>query len=250
MSVVLSILLLAVAAGTRDYEQRVVRDDQGVELWYWLRMPAGYDPGKKYPLFIWCHGGRGSGKDGKPGIVGGLDPREFEKHPCFIALPKCRREEKFSWPTVHHRTGSYAMDERPTDSIRLAIEMVERLLKEFPAVDADRVYITGASYGGYAVWELITRRPDLFAAAIPICGAGDPSRASSIAKMPVWAFHGDKDNLVPVSGSRDMVEALKKAGGSPKYTETPGGGHNVWDAAFRNPETLAWLFARKRGARP
>jgi len=86
-----------------------------------------------------------------------------------------------------------------------------------------------------------------FAPAMPACGAGDPSRAASVAKMAIWAFHEDKDGVVPVAGSREMVEALKKAGGSPKYSEFPGVGHGSWGPAYDSKGLCEWLFAQKRG---
>jgi len=100
--------------------------------------------------------------------------------------------------------------------------------------------------GGYGTWDLIEREPKLFAAAIAVCGAGDPSRAPSIAKMAIWAFHGDKDGVVPVSGSREMVEALKKAGGSPKYNEFPGVGHAAWGPAYATEGLWEWMFEQKK----
>jgi predicted peptidase len=94
---------------------------------------------------------------------------------------------------------------------------------------------------------MIQRQPEMFAAAVPICGGGDVTKAERIARLPVWAFHGNQDTVVPTSRSRDMIEAMRKAGGSPRYTEAPGVGHGVWDVAFGNPELAKWLFAQCRG---
>jgi predicted peptidase len=100
--------------------------------------------------------------------------------------------------------------------------------------------------GGYGTWHALALRPGFFAAAVPVCGGADLKSAEKIKDVPIWVFHGDKDNAVPVARSREMVEALKKAGGSPKYTEYPGVGHNSWDKAYADPEMFAWLFAQKR----
>jgi len=105
----------------------------------------------------------------------------------------------------------------------------------------------GLSMGGYGTWDMIQRNPQMFAAAVPICGGGDVTKAERIARLPVWAFHGNKDNVVPTSRSRDMIEAMRKAGGSPHYTESPGVGHGVWTVAFGDPELAKWLFAQRRG---
>src|SRR5207244_7702516 len=119
------------------------------------------------------------------------------------------------------------------------------LQKEF-SIDPKRLYITGLSMGGYGTWDLISRHPELFAAAAPICGGGDEDQAEKIAKLPIWIFHGAKDQAVPVERSRNMVTALKKAGGEPKYTEYPDVGHDSWVRAYKDPELFAWLFAQKK----
>jgi predicted peptidase len=127
----------------------------------------------------------------------------------------------------------------------MALKLLDNLPKLF-SVDPDRIYITGLSMGGYGTWDALQRKPDYFAAAIPICGGGDVNGAEKMKDVPIWAFHGDADGAVKVSRSRDMIEALKAAGGKPKYTEYPGGGHDSWTATYKNPEVMAWLFEQKR----
>jgi predicted peptidase len=100
--------------------------------------------------------------------------------------------------------------------------------------------------GGYGTWDLAARRPELFAAAVPICGGGDVKMADKLAKVPIWVFHGDKDGAVPVERSREMIAAIEKAGGKPKYTEYKGVGHDSWTATYRDPKVIAWLFEQKR----
>ena len=100
--------------------------------------------------------------------------------------------------------------------------------------------------GGDGSWHFIITRPQMFAAAIPICGGADPSLGKSIAHIPVWAFHGTKDGAVPVALSRDMIDAIKAAGGSPLYTEFPDAGHISWPLAYDTPGLLDWLFAQTR----
>lgn len=112
-------------------------------------------------------------------------------------------------------------------------------------VDKNRIYVTGLSMGGFGTWDIIVRRPKLFAAVVPICG-GDEAQAARIARIPIWAFHGGKDRTVKPLRSRNMVDAIKKAGGKIKYTEYPKVGHFAWTPAYRDPEMFAWLFAQKR----
>ena len=95
-------------------------------------------------------------------------------------------------------------------------------------LDPDRVYLTGQSLGGHGTWDIISKRPDLFAAAVPLCGNGNPSRVAAARRLPIWAFHGAQNPLVPVTGSRDLVAALRAVGSPVKYTEYPDVGHDVW----------------------
>ena len=101
--------------------------------------------------------------------------------------------------------------------------------------------------GGYGAWHLAMRRPDHFAALVPICGGGDDTKAASLAKIPIWAFHGAKDVVVKPEQSRKMIEAIKQAGGSPKYTEFPDAGHDSWTPAYQDPAgVVPWMFEQAR----
>jgi predicted peptidase len=100
--------------------------------------------------------------------------------------------------------------------------------------------------GGFGTWDVLARHPDLVAAAVPICGGGNPAKAGKMTGVPIWVFHGDKDEAVKVEQSRTMVEAVKKAGGDVKYTEYPGVGHNSWEKAYAEPELLKWMMSQKR----
>jgi predicted peptidase len=113
-------------------------------------------------------------------------------------------------------------------------------------IDPMRVYITGLSMGGFGAFDLLARRPDLFAASAPVCGGADEKTADKIKHIPIWAFHGAKDTAVKPARSRNMIGALEKAGGKPKYTEYPDVGHNSWDNAYRDPEFSKWFFAQKK----
>jgi len=125
------------------------------------------------------------------------------------------------------------------------IELIGALQKEFAAIDPKRLYVTGLSMGGFGTWDLISRLPKKFAAAVPICGGADEAQAAAIAKVPVWVFHGGNDDVVKTVRSRNIVAALKAAGGAPKYTEYPGVGHGSWDQAYGEAELFPWLFSQK-----
>jgi predicted peptidase len=242
--------LSAVTATAAEPEARVFKSPAGKTLPYRLLKPAATEPGKTYPLVLFLHGAGERGTDNakqlvwfwnanKPSV---LTRKEFADARAFAVIPQCPDGQQ--WVNVPWEKGSY-QSPQISEPLQLTLDLIDAQLKELP-IDPDRVYVIGMSMGGYGAFDAIQRRPNLFAAAIPICGAGDPSKAKDVAHVPVWAFHGEKDPAVPVSGSREMVEALKKVGGSPRYTEYPGVGHNSWSPAFEEKEFWGWLFAQKR----
>jgi predicted peptidase len=149
------------------------------------------------------------------------------------------------WTGERERMHSLKLAPEAAIPLRTALELMIAFQEKFP-IARDRVYVTGISMGGFASWEALIRYPQKFAAAIPVCGGGDVSRADRIRDIPVWAFHGANDPTVPVECSRSMIAMIEKAGGHPRYTEYPGVGHNSWDRAYAEPELLSWLFSQKR----
>jgi len=184
------------------------------------------------PLVVFLHGAGERGGDNTTQLIGLPDqlsePEMRTQFPCICLAPQC--PEGSSW-TRH-------------------LGELERLVEEWrsdPQVDPCRIYLTGLSMGGFGTWELAGRRPDLFAAAVPICGGGHPSDASKLVRLPIWAVHGQEDRVVPASQSRAMIEAIQAAGGQPKYTELPGVGHDSWTGAYRDPMgPVPWLFRQTR----
>jgi predicted peptidase len=138
-------------------------------------------------------------------------------------------------------------DASPTEAMKLTIQLVKQIIQS-ENVDPSRVYVTGVSMGGMGVWDILRWEPTLFAAAVPMSGGADPSTAAAIKDIPVWAFHGSADTIVPVSATRTIVQALRDAGGNPRYTEIAGGGHVIWDPIYYDTShTLyAWLFSQQR----
>jgi dienelactone hydrolase len=139
-----------------------------------------------------------------------------------------------------------ALTEEPTVGLAAAEELLMSFL-DSGKIDLSRVYSAGISMGGYGTWELITRRPELFAASIPVCGAGIPSLAHRLTDIAIWAFHGDRDDTVPASGSRDMYNAITAAGGTKvKYTELPGVWHDSWIKAYKTEGLIEWLYEQHK----
>jgi predicted peptidase len=228
-------------------EKRTYTDAKGKTLPYRLLKPLDYDPTQKYPLVLFLHGAGERGTDNEKQLIHGVP--EFAKeenrkrYPCFLIAPQC--PSKDMWVDLNWRAETHRQSEEPAEPMRLALELVGTIQKEF-SIDARRIYVTGLSMGGYGTWDALARRPELFAAGVPICGGGDETTASAIAKIPVWVFHGAKDPAVKVERSRRMVEALKRVGGDPKYTEYPDEGHASWVPAYKSPELIEWLFDQKR----
>jgi predicted peptidase len=219
---------------------------------YRLLKPDGYDQNGKdlYPLVVFLHGSVGRGTDNQKQLRGGVE--EFvkdatrKKHPCFLVVPQCPPEKQ--WTNVGWFDGRHnvPLAKTPTEPLALVLDLIEVLCNEH-RIDKDRIYLTGVSMGGYGTWDLVSRRPELFAAAIPVSGGGDPAQAEKLVRLPIWVFHGDADLLVPVERPRDMIAAIKKAGGEPKYTEYKGVGHDAWTPTYRDNKVLDWLFEQKKG---
>jgi predicted peptidase len=128
---------------------------------------------------------------------------------------------------------------------RLAFEIIADLLAKLP-IDSSRIYVTGHSMGGAGTWHMIAERPRFFAAAAPVCGHPLPATAGTVKDVPIWNFHGAADDIEPVTTSRTMIEAVRRAGGHPRYTEYQGVGHEVFMWAYTEPALVEWLFAQKR----
>lgn len=218
------------------FETRIFIGSEGDTLYYLFLKPLDYDSVQKYPMVTCLHGG--PTRDGghvevtQPAPLLS-EPTNRKKYPAFLFVPQ-------AGPGVLWG----GMGEIPSKE-KLVFEAMHALEQEF-SIDDKRRYVAGISGGGYGSWHFISTHPDMFAAAIPICGAGNPDYAEEIAHVPVWAFHGDADRNVPVSGSRDMIEAMRKAGGNPKYSEFAGIGHNVWPEVSNTEGVMDWLFAQRK----
>jgi len=230
------------------YEPREFVGKSGKPLKYRLIKPLNYKFGNKYPLVLFLHGAGERGEDNAATLRHAA--KDFAndqlraKYPAYVVIPQCPTGKK--WSEVDWSKDSSELPQDPSDAMQSVKELLDEMV-ENAGVDEKRLYVTGLSMGGYGTWDLAQRFPARFAAAAPICGGGDPVAAPAMvkAKLPIWAFHGDQDNAVKVVRSREMINALKQAGGMPKYTEYAGVGHNSWGPAYSDPELLVWLFSQK-----
>ncbi len=229
------------------YQPRVFSNDKGEMLPYRLLRPISYDPSKKYPLVVFYHGAGERGTDNAAQLRNCatyfIKPEVMDKFPAFVVFPQCPWKQR--WVEVDWERDSHTQPAEPGQAMRLSVELIERLLKQY-SIDNRRIYLSGVSMGGFAVWDLIARYPDMFAAAVPICGGGDENQAPRCAHVPVWAFHSVNDWGIKVIRTRHMIDAIRKAGGAPKYTEYRGLGHFSWNKAYSEADLFPWMFAQSR----
>jgi predicted peptidase len=223
----------------QPFEARTFISSEGDSLPYRLMKPLDYDSTKQYPLVVCLHGSSAVGRDNVKQVAATLPAQMLStgenrtKYPAFLFVPQCPRG--FGWGGMP--------EHRSVDA--LVFETIAALEREFP-IDATRRYVSGYSMGGYGAWHFIFTRPEMFAAAVPICGGGDPELAKNVVDIPIWAFHGAKDMNVPVSNTRDIINAIKQAGGNPRYSEFPHAAHDIWAEVNQTTELPEWLFAQKR----
>jgi predicted peptidase len=246
----LAILVLGASLPAADvkevFQARTYRDCQGNELRYRLMLPANYNCCQSYPLVVFLHGAGERGDDNVAQLVHGMkdfaSDENRAKYPCIVFAPQCPKEQ--SWAKIDLKIPKHTMTPEPTGPTKQVLCALAALQTEYN-VDRTRIYLTGLSMGGFGTWDLIQRYPGTFAAAIPICGGGDEAQAARLIHVPLWAFHGSEDKGVVPERSRDMIAAVKQAGGKPRYTEYDGVGHDSWTATYADPKVMEWLFSQR-----
>ena len=235
-------------AETKMEALKLKQHDKGESLLYRQYSPEIKD-GEKYPLLIFLHGHGERGKDNTKQLVHCADDiiKYIEKNEsAFLLMPQCSgnmRWVRYERPILNppHKMCRY-----PTLPLQMVEKLIETKIEELP-IDTKRIYVAGLSMGGFATWELLSRRPDLFAAGIPICGGGDPDQAEKMKHIPIWAFQGEADTVVVPQFSTLMVDALNKAGAKQvKYTGYTDVGHDSWTATAANPKVWEWLFSKRK----
>ena len=202
------------------------------------------------PLVVYLHGSGGLGDDNQKQLELGnvfgtrvwLLPENQKQLPCYVLAPQTDR----GWNNYDESKQSATPLPGLGEGSRLALQVIDALRREF-AIDEHRIYVTGQSMGGAGTWNMLTHRPNFFAAAVICCAAPSAEDGTASIKTPVWNFHGSADEAVPVATSRDRMAARRKAGGHPLYTEYAGVDHTVWRWAYTEPELPKWMFSQRRG---
>jgi predicted peptidase len=221
----------------------------GNDTLYYRQLFPDADTMRKYPLVIFLHGSGERGHDNeaqlKWGVMNFATDQNMVLHPALVIAPQC--PEKMGWSSFSREKNTTEMhlQSTPTKPMELLIELIHKLIKTMP-IDSNRIYITGLSMGGFGTYDAIERYPNLFAAAVPVCGGGDASKAASIARLPIWIFQGAEDPAVNPKFALDMFEALTKAGAHPGLTQYPETGHFSWLAAYSDALMIEWLFRQHK----
>jgi predicted peptidase len=246
----LSLVMLAICGtGMAAPEAVEWTAESGVVVRYRWSAPAEPEPERKFPLVIFLHGAGERGNDNEAQLrhgVGDILKWSAEAgEPCFLIAPQCPAGKW--WAEVNLQTMGLEAPGAKNERLEALVTLIDELAAKHP-IDPARIYLTGLSMGGYGTWDLLARHPAKFAAAAPICGGGNPEAAESFKSVPLWAFHGAKDEVVPVLRSREMIDALEAAGAKPKFTVYPDAGHDSWTATYRDPAVLRWMFDQKKEA--
>lgn len=240
---------LAAASAQSTYEHKQFTSSDGFSLNYRELTPVKIDAKKKYPLVIFLHGAGERGSDNEKQLMHGaqifLNPANQEKFPAYVLFPQCPADSYWAF-------GKRPVNFNPVphmDELQPITAALKELILEYlslPSVNPSRVYIMGLSMGGMGTFDLVSRFPELFAAAIPICGSADSERLPAAKDVKFRIFHGDADTVVPVECSRRAYRTLREAGADVEYYEFAGCGHGSWNPAFDKPDFMEWLFKQKK----
>ena len=234
--------------------KRQFRAGNGDTIRYRILYPVDYDVKKRYPLVLFLHGvgerGRDNERQLQVGGVGNLFTASSTRFPCIAIFPQCPPGQYWATVDIDSKTTPYTFRfnyQKPmTQAMEAVMELTGDLIKE-GTVDTNRVYIMGTSMGGIGTYEVVYRFPELFAAAVAVCGAGDSSAYTArTAKVPFLIFHGDADPVVGVKESQGMYQRLTGLGGDAELVTYPDVGHNSWRNAFASPDLLPKLFSKTR----
>lgn len=236
------------------FEKRQYVGSAGTVLPYRILLPQNYDRSKKYPLVVFLHGAGERGNNNESQLVhgGSLFIKDINRKsfPAVVVFPQCPADSSWAAVNLDRNVPDFKLDfnySRPiTAPLKAVIELTQTLTRD-EAVDSKRVYIMGLSMGAMGTFEAVYRNPEVFAAAIAICGGGDSKAYDQRVKhVAFWIFHGSADDVVEVKFSREMYERLKELKADAKYTEYHRVGHESWTNAFAESNLLKWLFSKRK----
>lgn len=233
LSVPISVSAQDVKTSDGDYYDH---EETGVTIPYRLILPEMYDDNYIFPLVVFFHGAGERGYENERQLDNCVQQIADNMPKAIILVPQCTHDNQ--WVDTPWSEGGYSVDQVPeSDELIAVMDLVDQIMQDY-SVDKEMVYAMGFSMGGFAVWDVMVRHNDVFAAGVAVCGGGDPSKAELLKDTPMFVYHGSQDETVPVSASADMVAAIQNAGGTKVvYKEFGGAGHGIWGQVF-NVEAL------------
>jgi predicted peptidase len=248
------ILISNVAFAQQDVFSKEIFIQGKDTLKYRLLLPKDFSESKQYPVLLFLHGAGERGSDNTKQLTHGskLFASEINRgaFPAIVIFPQCSQDDYWANVAVDRSTKpltlSFPTEAAPTKALNLVMLLMDDYLSK-PFTNKQKVYVAGLSMGGMGTFEILNRKPDMFAAAFTICGGGNPEGVKAYAnKTELWVFHGAKDDVVDPQLSVSMVSAYLKAGGKPNFSLFANDNHNSWDSAFAEPQLLPWLFSKSK----
>lgn len=229
----------------KTYEKEIFVNENDT-LNYRILKPLNYNPQKQYPVHLFLHGAGERGNDNVSQLIHGgnlfLEKENREKYNSWVIFPQAPQNDWWGYKDPY----KFAYNVKESKAISLVVKLMDSFI-ERSDVDTNRVYVSGLSMGGMGTFVILNLRPDMFAAATPICGDGNPDLVNNYAKkIPMWIFHGSDDTVVSPKKSLKMANAIIDAGGSPKITFYENVGHDSWNNAFAEKNFLKWIHSKTK----
>lgn len=241
-----TIWLVPAIAQPSLFSPAIYKSKSGDSLQYRMLFPDA-NRNRKFPLVIFLHGSGERGADNEAQLKWGVHQfatdQQLKMHPAIVIAPQCPTGQ--TWANLDNSNNQLRMRPTPSRPGALVMELIEEAIAKLP-IDTNRIYITGLSMGGYGTFDLVARYPGKFAAALPVCGAGDAGSAAVMAKVPMWIVTGAEDPAVAPELTHQMFTALTAAGARPGYTQYPEVGHFSWIHAYSDEVIMEWLFRQRK----
>ena len=225
----------------------------GDTLQYRMLLPENFDESKQYPVLFFLHGAGERGSNNESQLIHGsklfLNPENRKNFPAIIIFPQCPQDDY--WANVIIGDGknlerfSFQKGGKHGKAMELLVALVAKIKSE-KFSDNDRFYVGGLSMGAMGTYEILRRKPNIFASAFAICGGDHVENVKKYKHVPLWIFHGAKDSVVPIQKSEIVVIELKLLNSDVKFRVYPDANHNSWDPAFAEPDFLSWIFSYRK----